>query len=224
MQAATIPVATIRDNPTLNQIPTTKNPMNKVCKLLIAALTVTSVSSLSADTTKVLYDFSSDGSGGNVFTDDFSTNYTGTPIQPQATGGINNGGALNLNTGDGTQAWFSKSYYTPLSVGNTLQLSVYWKYSADASGFASSIKMGLSSDPQAQANGVGMPTTGSWLYLGNWSRGHGDLGSELYSSQGDVAATNQNGTTLQNGQWYEDSLTITKVGTTSIYDFAATIM
>ncbi len=180
--------------------------MKKFTSLMLA-VSAFALSNLQASTTKVVYDFSSASS----FTNDYYTNYTGAPVSWTSTGGLNNGGALDLKTGDGNQAWFSKSTYEPLTIGQALQISVYFKYNSAGSG-PNSIKLGLTNNSNSLADFVAMPTNGNWIYFGNWSYGGGDVGSEIYSDKGPAGNVTDNGNVgFQNGQWYQTAVTFTKV-------------
>lgn len=154
----------------------------------------------------VVYDFSS----SSAWSSDFHTNYEGTPIAWQSGSGLGGSGSLSVQSGDGTQAWFSESYFNTISLNQTLSLGLYFQYAGG--GDVGGIKLGFASDATATANWYGMPNSGSWGYFGWFSFGSGLTGTELYSDQGYLGGFNTTvSDDLSVGNWYYQSFSMTKV-------------
>lgn len=163
-----------------------------------------------ASASTVVYDFSS----STAWNSDFHTHYEGTPISWQSDAGLGNSGSLNVQGGDGTQAWFSASYFNTINLNQTLELGLYFKYAGGEG--VGGIKLGFATDPTANANGYGMPDAGNWAYFGWFSFGPGsflELGTEVYSDQGYLGENSPIiSDQLSVGEWYYQAFSMTKVG------------
>jgi hypothetical protein len=161
-----------------------------------------------ASASTVVYDFSS----SSAWTSDFRTNYEGSPIAWQSDSGLNGSGSLNVQSGDGTQAWFSQSYFNTIDLNQTLELGLYFKYAGGEA--VGGIKLGFATDADATANFYGMPDSGNWGYFGWFSFGpesYLPLGNEVYSSQGYMGSGGTVADPLSVDSWYYQSFSMTKV-------------
>jgi hypothetical protein len=183
-------------------------------------LFATSVGSL--DATTVIYDFDS-GTGSTAFSSDFASSGTSSysPISLSTTGGINDSGMFNTRSGSGSQLWTTKAAYSSLSVGQSLSVSLYFKFSGTSS--TSSLKIGLVDSATPVANSHGYPNVGSgysfayFSEIANLSNVNSVVPESYGSNAGSAANVISLGTgdakTLTSGSWYYVSYSLTKTAT-----------
>ena len=163
--------------------------------------------------TSVVYDFN--GASGDPFLTDFHRAGGTSDITVASTGGLGNSGMFNSRSGSGSQLWVTKASYSPLSVGQSLSVSAFFKFSATTA--TSSIKLGYTDTATPTAKPNAYPLDGSMAYFSeipNLSDSSKSV-PECYGRNGSTGAYimslgQADAVTLATGSWYAMTFSLTK--------------